>query len=161
MIVDFGLYVVKDSFFSDFPNPEWKYNKRGRPNFLAIRDNDSIFWMVPLSSQVDTYRGKIKKSEERYGEGNCVYYHIGRVAGGERAFLITKMFPVTEEYIERAYSINGKPYISKTKNLNEEIRAKVIKYQALVKAGAILDERKIFEVKDKLLKTKGNFTYKV
>lgn len=161
MIKEYGLYLIKNSFYTDFPNSFWSQNKGVRPNFMVIKDSDGIFWMIPLSTQVDSYKKKIEKYEERYGKGNCVFYHLGLIAGEQRVFLISNMVPVTEEYIERAYTISGIEYISATKSLNQALKRKAIKYQALVKSGHVKDDRKTFEVKEKLLRLRDNEPYRV
>lgn len=49
-----GLYIISDQYFLDFPNERYMDNKKeSRPHYYAIRDNDGIFWMIPLSSKVE------------------------------------------------------------------------------------------------------------
>lgn len=63
-----GLYIISDQYFLDFPNERYMDNKKeSRPHYYAIRDNDGIFWMIPLSSKVEKYRVKIEKTEKVHG----------------------------------------------------------------------------------------------
>ena len=58
-----GLYIISDQYFLDFPNERYMDNKKeSRPHYYAIRDNDGIFWMIPLSSKVEKCRVKIEKN---------------------------------------------------------------------------------------------------
>ena len=53
------FYFIADHFFQDFPDPALMQNKEdghGRPCFLAIMDDDGLFWMIPISSRVEKYK---------------------------------------------------------------------------------------------------------
>jgi len=76
----YGLCVVKDSYFLEFPNVRHVSNKHeNRPYYLAVHGANGIIWVIPLSSKVDKYREKIKQDEQKYG--NCLFYYITRVKG--------------------------------------------------------------------------------
>lgn len=133
-----GLYIIKDEFFKRFPNSHWVDNKNEkRPFFFAIKDQNGLLWMIPLSSQVDNIKAKIAREEAKRGKGNCIYYHIGQVAGRERGFNIGNMFPITENYILRSWTIGGKPYIVQETNVVEAITRKSLKFLNLVDSGTI------------------------
>ena len=60
--------------------------------------------MIPLSSRVDKYR-RIMEKKINMGKP-CDIIHIVKLDDGrESAFLIQDMFPITEKYIEREYTI--------------------------------------------------------
>lgn len=102
------FYIIDDQYFRDFPDPYLRGNhEENRPHYFAFKETDQIFWMIPLSSRVDKYKRII---ETRTAQGKpCDTLHILRVAGKEQVFLIQDMFPVTEKYLKREYTINGIP----------------------------------------------------
>lgn len=147
-----GLYIVKDSYFADFPSEHWMWNKaESRPQYLAIQDASGLLWLIPLSSKVENYRAKIARVEERRGEGNCVYYHIGKIAGKERAFIISGMFPITECYISHQYTISSVPYIVRDKELIRQLHSKAQRYLRLLEQGQLRDENHVLDIRTKLL----------
>lgn len=151
MIVN-GLYIVQDRYFATFPSDRTMKNKsEARPNYYAIKDRDGIFWMIPLSKQVEKYRNWITRDEKKYGPGKCVLWDISVIAGIERAVLIGNMFPVLPEYIQRAYTIDGIPYIVKNTKTIDRIRKKAMRYLNLVENHRITPVFDILAVKNKLL----------
>ena len=144
-----GLYIIKDAYFSDFPRIGWTANKNeNRPYYYAWRDKSGILWMIPLTSQVENCKRKIEREERKRGAGNCIYYHIGCIAGRERGFKISDMFPVIDEYILRSYTIGQyTPYIVKTKSLNAALYSKSMRYLKLVETGKIRDQLGILPIK--------------
>lgn len=149
-----GLYIIKDEYFSDFPNPKYMQNKgENRPHYYAIQDNDGLFWMIPLSSKVEKFRGKIADVEAKSGTGSCFLFAIAPVAGRERAFVISEMFPVTEEYILRPYTVNGKPLVIQNSEIQKTIRAKALRFLKMVNRGYVKSPLNIIETKAKLLQT--------
>ena len=108
-----GFYIIKDEFFELINEPFLKTNKGGnRPHYYCIRDDkhEDILWMIPLSSKVDKYQAIIN----RYKDHNrpCDTLFIAKLGNGKKSvFLIQDMFPITARYIDRSYTINGKPYI--------------------------------------------------
>lgn len=76
------------------------YNKENgnyRPHYYAIQDktNPKIYWMIPISSQVEKYKLIIKQKEKKYGKCNTIV--IGKFAGKENAFLIQNAFPIIDK----------------------------------------------------------------
>ena len=99
-----GFYIIKDRFFED--------NATG------------IYWMIPLSSRIDKFR-KIIEKREQAGKP-CDILHIVKLDDSrESVFLIQDMFPITEEYIEREYTIAGNHLM-----LTSEHTAKIIEQKA-------------------------------
>lgn len=103
------FYIIDNQFFEDFPDPYLRGNhEENRPHYFAFKEeNQKIFWIVPISSRIEKYK-KIIQSKESQGKP-CDILHILTVAGKEEAFLIQDMFPISEEYLKRAYTINGIP----------------------------------------------------
>lgn len=155
-----GLYTIKDKYFRDFESDYWVDNKQeNRPCYYLFSDKDGIFWMIPMSTQVDNYKEKIKKIEEKRGEGNCIYYHIGLVAGVERVFLIGDMFPVSDEYIKSPYIINHIPYVCRNNNLVASVHSKGMRYLRLVEQGVMKSRNDILGIRQALLNRKQNSEY--
>lgn len=126
-----GIYILKDSYYDIYNNGRMMDNKQqSRPHYLAIEIN-GILWMIPLSSKVEKYKEKIQEQESTGHE--CLYYHIGKIAGRECAFLIGNMIPVTKSYISREYTISGIPYVVKDRDLNRKILKKAKRFLLLVR----------------------------
>lgn len=156
----YGLYTVKDQYFRDFQRPYWVDNKNERrPYYYLLRDWDDILWLIPMSTQTENYRAKIKRIEEKRGNGNCVYYHIGKVASTDRVFLIGDMFPVDESYIKAPFIIDSVHYVSRDKNLNPIIYSKAMRFLKLVERGAIKSRNDIMGIKKVLVNRKQEQTH--
>ena len=58
-----GFYIIKDKFFTDMQEPYLKGNKEeNRPHYYCFEDTlTGIYWMIPLSTQIDKYRKIIEK----------------------------------------------------------------------------------------------------
>ena len=148
-----GLYILKDIYFSDFRSKYLPQNKHEcRPYFYAIKERDDLFWMIPLSSQVNNYKSKIEKYESHSKNKECIFYHIGKIMGKKSVFLIGNTIPVSPKYIKHAYTICNIPYVINTQNLLKAIKKKHKKYLSLVKQGKLHPKVDIMSIRDKLLK---------
>lgn len=110
MIVENAFYIIKDSFFEDFPDSFLKGNKEeNRPHYYCFKDiKTGLLWVIPLSSKVDKYKHIIECREKN--NKPCDTLHILKLDNDRTSvFLIQDMFPITEKYIERAFTINGNP----------------------------------------------------
>ena len=114
-----GFYVIKDQFFLDMNEPYLKGNKKGnRPHYYCFEDAESgVYWMIPLSSRVEKYRAILNK---RLAAGKpCDTLYIAKLDNDrESAFLIQDIFPITENYIEREYTIAGNPMMLTSEQLS-------------------------------------------
>lgn len=131
-----GFYIIKDKFFEDMPDPYLKGNKAGnRPHYYCFEDtNIGIYWMIPLSSRIDKYR-RIMEKKEKTGKP-CDILHIVKLDDSrESAFLIQDMFPITEEYIEREYTIAGNHLMLTSEHTAREIEQKARKVIGMLKRG--------------------------
>ncbi len=147
-----GIYIISDDFFKRFPQYSWSDNKNeSRPYYYAIRDKDGLLWMIPITSKVVKIQKRIDREESKRGAGNCIFYHIGLIAGQVRGFNIGNMFPVTEKYILHNYTIKNIPYFVKDKKLKDEIRAKANKYLSLVNSHSITPSIDVLSIKKELL----------
>ena len=131
-----GLYLIKDKFFTDMSDPYLKQNKGGnRPHYYCFADKDAeIYWMIPLSSRVQKYRQIMKKRED--AGKPCDILHIVKLDHNrESVFLIQDMFPITEEYIEREYTIAGNHLVLTSEHTIKEIEHKAKKVMGLLRRG--------------------------
>lgn len=159
-LVVHGIYLIQDQYFIDFKKPYWMDNKNeNRPYYYLVRDADGIDWVIPLSSQTENYRAKINKIEEQRGKGNCIYYHIGKIASTERVFLIGDMFPVNASYIKSAFKIGYQHYIVQNEKLNKAIYSKSMRFLKLVSIGKIKSRNDIMGIKRILISQRENDAY--
>src|SRR5699024_1294277 len=90
--------------------------------------------MIPLSSRIDKYRRLIEKREK--AGRPCDIIHIVKLDDSrESAFLIQDMFPITEEYIEREYTIAGNHLMLTSEHTAREIERKARKVMGMLKRG--------------------------
>ena len=131
-----GFYIIKDKFFEDMPDPYLKGNKAGnRPHYYCFEDTTTgMYWMIPLSSRIDKYK-KIVEKKEKAGRP-CDIIHIVKLDDGrESAFLIQDMFPLTEKYIEREYTIAGNHLMLTSEHVVKTIEQKAKKVMGMLKRG--------------------------
>ena len=109
-----GFYIIKDKFFED--------------------TNTGIYWIIPLSSQIDKYK-RIVENKEKVGKP-CDIIHIVKLDDSRQsAFLIQDMFPITDEYIEREYTIAGNHLMLTSEHTAKEIEQKAKKVMGMLKRG--------------------------
>jgi len=131
-----GFYIIKDKFFEDISDPYLKGNKAGnRPHYYCFEDRSTgIYWMIPLSSRIDKYK-RIMEKKEKAGKP-CDIIHIVKLDDSrESAFLIQDMFPITDEYIEREYTIAGNHLMLTSEHAAREIEQKARKVMGMLKRG--------------------------
>ena len=128
-------------------------NKEGgnyRPHFYAVQDkkNVDLYWMIPISSQAEKYKGIIEKKIKKYGKCNTII--IGKFAGKKNAFLIQNTFPIIEKYLDHVHTIQGQP-ITVHKELNKILTKSLQDVLAMYDSGVnlvftnIKDIRRIME----------------
>jgi len=128
--------MIKDQFFEDVSDPYLKRNKEGnRPHYYCFEDtNSGIYWMIPLSSRIAKYR-KIMERKEHDGKP-CDILHIAKLDNDrESVFLIQDMFPITELYIEREYTIAGNHLMVTSEHTAREIEQKAKRVLGMLKRG--------------------------
>lgn len=102
------LYHIKDEFFDKINSKGLMINHENghsRPSYLAIKDND-ILWFIPLSTKIDKYKAIIEKKVKKHG--SCRTILIKKIADCEQAILIQNAFPTLEKYIQSRHTIDGK-----------------------------------------------------
>lgn len=102
------LYHIKDEFFQKINAERLMINHENghsRPSYLAIKDND-ILWFIPLSSKIEKYKIIMEKKKKKYG--SCKTILIKKIAEREQVILIQNAFPTLEKYIKSKHTIDGK-----------------------------------------------------
>lgn len=151
----FGLYNVKDDYFNTFNNKYFSDNKQEkRPFYCSFIDCKGTIWLIPLSTQVANYKEKIIKDEKKHGKGKCLFYHIGKVAGKDRVFLIGNMLPISTIYIKKEFQINRRHYIVSQNSLKSAIQQKSSKYLKLTRLGKLKPNIDILQIEKELLSNK-------
>ena len=151
-LIKHGLYSVKDNYFKEFKNNYWVDNKNEkRPYYYALKDSQGVDWLIPMSSQTISYSAKIEKIEAKRGTGNCVYYHIGKIASIDRVFLIGDMFPVAPLHVKAPFTIDKRHYIVKDADLNKVLYSKAMRFLQLVASGNIKSRNDIIGIKNKII----------
>lgn len=152
----YALYMIKDEFFQDFPDPYLKGNKQeNRPHYYAMKDKKTgLYWMIPLSSKTEKYKKILKEKESQ--NKPCDILHIVKFSNKESVFLIHDVFPVTEDYILRPYTINGNPVKLMSEKQIKIIQKKLTKILGLRRRGIVLTDYQadIFAIEKKLLECK-------
>jgi len=125
----YGLYIIDEQYYIDFPDPNLKRTKaKDRPVCYCIPGAEpGLYWMIPLSSRVQKYENLMQKRASQ-GKRNDIL-HIVELAGKRSVFAIGDIFPVTEEYINREYTIDGVHVVirdNKDKRVIEEKSKKIL-----------------------------------
>jgi hypothetical protein len=131
------FYIVKDCFFEMFlkSGSVFKFNKDGnRPTFCCMKDKliDGLFWAIPTSNG-EVNENNIAKFQRIEFFVNlppedirCHYYHFGET-NRKAIFCISSAFPITDKYIERAYTSQGHPLKMEKENMKNDIIKKLLK----------------------------------
>ncbi|MGN0492284.1 MAG: type III toxin-antitoxin system CptIN family toxin [Acutalibacteraceae bacterium] len=131
-----GFYVISDEFFKDFPDPYLKGNKEEhRPHYYALRDERTgLYWMIPMSSQIEKYTNIINKRISR--NKPCDILHIAKLDNGKTSvFLIQDIFPVSDKYISRKYTIAENHLKITSERLAKIIEQKARKTLGMIRRG--------------------------
>lgn len=131
-----GFYIIKDEFFEEMGDPYLKGNKEeNRPHYYCFKESKTgLIWMIPLSSRVEKYKKIIEKRKKQ--NKACDILHITKLDDDkESVFLIQDMFPVTEKYIEREYTIAKNHLILTSEHTAREIEQKAKKVIGIINRG--------------------------
>ena len=130
-------YHIKNEFFELVKDKYLMSHKEDgnyRLHFLAIQDNKNkeLYWMIPISSQVEKYKKIIVKKVKRYGKCNTII--IGKFAGRENAFLIQNAFPIIGSYLDHVHTVENKPVTIHSK-LERELSVNLREVLAMYRQG--------------------------
>ncbi len=134
-----GFYLIQDRFFEEMQDPYLKGNKKeNRPHYYCFEDKEGFYWMIPLSSRVDKYKKIMNKKMS--ANKPCDILHITKLGvGKESVFLIQDIFPITEEYIEREYTVAGIPFVMRNEKGIAIIERKAKNIIKLLKRGITIN----------------------
>lgn len=121
--MDIGrLYFIEESYFKRFADENLLVNHVNdndsgyRPYLIVSQDrnNDSVYWAVPISSKIEKYQAlydsKVAKS------GRCDTIVVDRFHGKDAAFVIQNICPMTEGYIKNQWTKkDGSPLVPQAK----------------------------------------------
>lgn len=117
-------------------DPCLKGNKKeNRPHYYCYEDtNLGIYWMIRYPVTLINIE-RLWRKKEKAGKP-CDIIHIVKLDDNrESAFLIQDMFPITESYIEREYTIAGNHLLLTSEHTAKEIEKKARKVIAMLKRG--------------------------
>ena len=127
-----GFYIIKDKFFTDISDQLLVDNKNeNRPHYYCFKDDLEIIWIIPVTSQKDKIIENKKKNEKRSED----LFHYLKIGHKISILLIANMFPITEDYIKREYTISNKPFRLLNKKEIKIIDKKARRILALLKKG--------------------------
>ncbi len=129
------FYFLSDEYCDKFSKYGVMANKETasdglhrRPCFYSIQDikNNDIYWMIPVSSQIEKYKEILSNKLEKYKVYDGLEF--GFLQGREAVFLLQNICPVTEKYVVEKYidSHTGKK-VSIPNDLKRKINAKAKK----------------------------------
>lgn len=104
------FYFLSDEYCEKFKNHGVMSNKEAsndglhrRPCFYSVKDcnRPDIYWMIPVSSQVQKYRDILQMKLKKYSVYDGLEF--GYVQGREAAFLLQNICPVKSEHIVEEY----------------------------------------------------------
>ena len=126
-----GFYLIKKEFFDKINDP-YIPTKEKRPVFFCIQDkkNSELWWVIPMTSQLD----KANKFISKYGEEKCYKFEINTTMD-KSVFNIQDLFPITSKYIDREFKIDGVHYVIKDKNLIKKVEKKASKVISMAMVG--------------------------
>lgn len=129
------FYFLSDEYCEKFKNYGVMSNKEittnrinRRPCFYAISDpqNPEIYWMIPISSQVEKYERLLREKLKKYRVYDGLEF--GFVQGRKAAFLLQNICPVKKEHIIEEYlDINTGESIRIPNDVKRKLHAKARK----------------------------------
>ncbi|MDD3173370.1 MAG: hypothetical protein PHF63_06890 [Herbinix sp.] len=150
-----NLYFISDEFFDKFKDQKLMTNKEdghNRPCYYAFKDDkyENIFWMIPISSQVEKFEDEYNKSIKKYGL--CDKISFGYLKGEKNVFLLQNMCPVISKYILNEYCyINTTRPVTIPNDLKREINAKARKLIRKAENGTCIPFTDIISMRTNLL----------
>lgn len=129
------LYVIKESFFKKFdPKEMLMINKEeNRPHYYCFKGKDELYWIIPFSSKVEKYR-KIENNDiKKYNK--CDKFYFFKMGHKEHVLLIQNIFPISEKYFEKYYTISNNTVKIEDVKKNNEIKNKAENVLKKIKAG--------------------------
>ncbi|MBK5247182.1 MAG: hypothetical protein JJE49_07965 [Peptostreptococcaceae bacterium] len=156
-MIEKTVYIGKQDFYDVIRSNGgiWTDSKE-RPILCVTKslEHDSLYWAIPMGDlshrkneaqqRIHVYLAKDSTNIE-----SC-YYHLG-TTNKQSLFFISDIVPITDKYIERAYTSFGSPVIIKNKQVTVEIERKVGRILAYEKANPNYFRQHITDLKKFLL----------
>lgn len=150
------LYFIKDEYFNKYVAKTSSVNKNpdengehNRPCYYAFKEGN-IYWMIPISSQVDKYEQEYQKSVDKYGLCDSISFVY--IKGNKNAALIQNMIPVIDKYIDKIYVYAGTNVpIEINEKKKKELNAKARKVVRFARKGKKLTFTPILDFEKRLL----------
>ena len=153
------LYFLKDSFKTDFNDTYIMGNKplqngkpRDRPYCIGYIDiKTNLFWMIPLSSEIDKYKRIYKTKLQKYRQCDTICFY--KVLKDEYAFLIQNMVPVTQQYIKNNYLDSYGMQKKINKFSEKDLTTKTQKILHMIRNGSFKIFTDILRIEQELVKS--------
>ena len=150
------LYFIKDEYFKKYKVSNTSLNKdadengeHNRPCYYAFKENN-IYWMIPISSQLDKYEYEYQKSIKKYGVCDSISFVY--IKGNKNVALIQNMIPVTDKYVDKIYTYFGTDTpIEINDKKKKELNAKARKVIRFARIGKKLTFTPILDFEKRLL----------
>ena len=150
------FYFIKDEYFEKYQCEDNKPNKESdedgehkRPCYYAFKEGN-IYWMIPISSEIEKYEKEYQKSIDRYGVCDTISFVY--VKGNKNAALIQNMIPITDKYIDTVYTYFGtNTPIEVNEKKKKELNAKARKAVRFARIGKKLTFTPILDFEKRLL----------
>lgn len=131
-----GIYFATSDFKNVVSSCGGQWNDRKeRPIVCLVRSQEDsrIYWAIPMGdmahrSQEQRDRINTFLSYPDRDIRSC-YYHVART-DKESLFFISDAIPITDEYIEREYTVGGQGYVIKNQATINELRRKLARILA-------------------------------
>jgi len=126
-----GFYLLKDDYIDIIHSLGGRYtDNKDRPIYCCIQDKDNleIYWAIPTSSVANRPTSQLERITRLCtlpdNDIRSCYYHIGHT-NRPAIFKISNVLPITDKYIDREYTSQGKHLILRKTSLADAISKKL------------------------------------
>lgn len=134
---------------------EWNDTK-ARPIVCLVKSTEceGLYWAIPVGNLAHRNPAQRERLERylAYPERDIrsCYYHIARTTTMS-IFFISDAIPISEKYIERAYTYGGAQYVIKNPQTISELERKLFRLLAVENASPNKYRQRITDVKKKII----------
>ncbi len=150
-IKELGLYVVCDEYLEKYYLKNYPTNKVDgeRPFFICFKDNknNDIYWIIPISSQIDKYKDIFKK----YPNAGVIMHLFGEK---DSAILTQNIVPIHKNLIKREFTVSKIPFKILKKESIKIILKKARHVRALISQNKIHNSSEVKDLYDKMVNYK-------
>lgn len=144
------FYFLRSEYFEKFPSTNLMNNHsaetglHNRPYFIAFKENENVFWAVPISSKVRKFADMYARKVARHKR--CDTIDFCDILGRKKAVLIQNMIPVSDEYVLNEYADPNDNPVQIAHKDNKRIVRKAKKVLELQRKGYDLIFSDVFEI---------------